>query len=122
MRQVWKPLAWAEMPRMACMPTGPADHLLVPAAEPVGPGDVERDLLLEGRMRQLGGDAADGGGGDARLLLAASRAHSSADRKRSARSWNTGTASRPSARRKVPDSAGRQIGAKRAASLPDVLS
>ncbi len=21
-RQVWKPLAWAEMPRMACMPTG----------------------------------------------------------------------------------------------------
>ena len=21
-RQVWKPLAWAEMPRMACMETG----------------------------------------------------------------------------------------------------
>ena len=38
-----------------------ADHLVVPAAVPVGPGDVEGDLLLEGGMRQLGGDAADGG-------------------------------------------------------------
>ena len=45
-----------------------ADHLLVAATEPVGPGDVEGDLFLEGGMRQLGGDAADGGGGDAGLL------------------------------------------------------
>ena len=50
---------------------GAADHLVVAAAEPVGPGDVEGDLLLEGGVRQLGGDAADGGGGDARLLLGA---------------------------------------------------
>ena len=47
---------------------GAADHLVVAAADPVGPGDVERDLFLEGGMRQLGGDAADGGGGDAGLL------------------------------------------------------
>ena len=42
---------------------GAADHLVVPAAVPVGPGDVEGDLLLEGGMRQLGGDAADGAAG-----------------------------------------------------------
>ena len=47
---------------------GAADHLVVAAAEPVGPGNVEGDLLLEGGMRQLGGDAADGGGGDAGRL------------------------------------------------------
>ena len=59
MRQVWKPLAWAEMPRMACMPTGPADHLVVAAAGPVGPGMSSVISSLEGRVRQLGGDAAD---------------------------------------------------------------
>ena len=33
-RQVWKPLECAEMPRIACIATGPADHGLVPAAGP----------------------------------------------------------------------------------------
>ena len=49
----------------------PADHLLVPLALPVGPGDVEDHFLLERCMRQLGGDAADGGRRHARLLLGA---------------------------------------------------
>ena len=36
-----------------------ADHLLVPAAGPVGPGLVDHHLFLEGGMGDLGGDAAD---------------------------------------------------------------
>ncbi len=47
----------------------PADHLLMPAAEPVGPGNVERHLLLERRMRQLGRDPANGRRCNSRLLL-----------------------------------------------------
>ena len=47
----------------------PAHHLLMPAAEPVGPGNVERDLLLERRMRQLGGDPPNGRRRNSRLLL-----------------------------------------------------
>ncbi len=47
----------------------PADHLVVAAAGPVRPRDVEHDLFLEGGVRQLGGDAADAVGGDTRLLL-----------------------------------------------------
>ena len=50
---------------------GPADHLVVAPAGPIRPGDVERDLLFEGGVRQLGGDAAHRGGGDAGLLLGA---------------------------------------------------
>ena len=37
----------------------PADHFFMPAARPVGPGDVEHDLFFEGGVRQLGGDAPD---------------------------------------------------------------
>ena len=56
-RQVWKPFEWAEMPRMACMLTGrPMKRSWTRPAQ-----SVQRlpdlDLLLERRMRQLGGDA-----------------------------------------------------------------
>ncbi len=44
---------------------GPADHLRVPPARAVRPGNVERDLLLEGGRGQLAGDAPDGFRGDA---------------------------------------------------------
>src|SRR5690606_11347564 len=43
---------------------GPADHFLPPPPGPVDPGDIEGDLLLERDGRNLGGDAADGGGLD----------------------------------------------------------
>ena len=74
----------------------PADHLLVAAAGPVGPGDVERDLLLEGGVRQLGGDAADGGGGDAGLLGDRARART---RGRGSARPAAGTPAPPRARR-----------------------
>ena len=38
---------------------GPADHLVVAAAEAVGPPDRQLDGLLEGDPRQIGGDAPD---------------------------------------------------------------
>jgi hypothetical protein len=47
---------------------GTADRLVMAAAQPVGPWNVELDRFFEGSMRQLGGDALDGGGGDAGLL------------------------------------------------------
>ena len=101
---------------------GAADHLVVAAPGPVGPGDVERDLLLEGRMRQLGGDAADGGGGDARLLLGALRrvGHRRGSARRAA-----GTRAPPRGRRRggsVPDSDGARSPASPLTSLPEVLS
>ena len=45
MRQVWKPLEWAEMPRMACMLTGRPIILSWLAPGPVGPRHVEHDFL-----------------------------------------------------------------------------
>src|SRR5262245_34548875 len=45
-----------------------ADRLAMPAAKPVGPWDIELDLFFEGGVRQLGGDAADGGSRDAGFL------------------------------------------------------
>ncbi len=64
-RQVWKPLEWAEMPRIACMLTGRPIICCVAPAAGVGPGLVEHRRIGEGGLGELGGDAADGGGGDA---------------------------------------------------------
>ena len=47
----------------------PADHLVVLAPGPVRPGHVQLDFLLEGGVRQFGGDAADGVGRHAGLVL-----------------------------------------------------
>ncbi len=46
----------------------PADHARVALPGPVGPGLLDHHLLLEGGMSELGGDSADGCGGDARPL------------------------------------------------------
>ena len=43
----------------------PAAHRLVAASGPVRPGDGQLDRLLEGDMREFGGDPADGRGIDA---------------------------------------------------------
>ncbi len=46
----------------------PPDHPRMPPARAVRPGNVERDLLLEGGRGQLAGDAPDGCRGDAAAL------------------------------------------------------
>ncbi len=64
-RQVWKPLAWAETPRMACMADRAAGHGFVALAAEIGPGAVELECLVEGDAGQFGGQRADARGGDA---------------------------------------------------------
>ena len=123
MRQVWKPLAWAEMPRMACMPTG--RPIILSCRRPVQSvhGTSSVDLLLERRMRQLGGDAADGRRPARRSPSRRCSGAYSGDRKRSASSWNTGTASRPSASLKRPRQRRRHVRRQRiGAACPVVLS
>ena len=58
-RQVWKPLEWAEMPRMACMAIGRPTILVVFAPCPIGPLRLDFDRLVEGDIGELGGNAAD---------------------------------------------------------------
>lgn len=43
----------------------PADHFVVTAPLPIGPGLIDHHFLFEGGLRQFGGDAADGRGADA---------------------------------------------------------
>ena len=58
-RQVWKPLVWAEMPRIACMAIGRPQHRLVAASGPVRPGHRQLDRLVRRRhgrvLRRSGG-------------------------------------------------------------------
>jgi hypothetical protein len=45
-----------------------ADEAVMDASGPIGPALPDLDLLVEGRVRQFGGDPLDGRGGHARLL------------------------------------------------------
>ena len=67
-RQVWKPLEWAEMPRMACIDTGRPRIVSWRRPAQSVHGDRQLDRLLERDMGQLGGDAADRVGGNAAAL------------------------------------------------------
>ena len=121
MRQVWKPLEWAEMPRMACMPTG--RPIILSWRRPV--------QSVQGMSSTISSlKAACASSAAMRRMLSAATPVSfstfsgaySAARKRSASSWNTGTALRPSASAKVPDSDGCSGAVSASTSLPEALS
>ena len=58
-RQVWKPLEWAEMPRIACIATGRPRIVSWRRPAQSVQGWSSSICLLEGDVGDLGGDAAD---------------------------------------------------------------
>ena len=96
----------------------PPDGLVVAAAGRVGPRHVERDLLLEGGVRQFARDAPDRVGRDRRSPPRPCPGAYSSARNRSAISAKLGRALRPSASLNVPTSAGEMSVRVASASAP----
>ena len=99
-----------------------ADGLVVAAAGAVGPRNVERDLLLEGGVRQLARDAPDGRRPGSRSPPRPCPGRIRRPRNRSAISAKLGRALRPSGSLNVPTSAGAMSVRVASASAPVVLS
>ena len=105
MRQVWKPFACAEMPRIACIATG--RPVIVACSRPQASVQGWCNVIACSNATSASSRASRRivSASTPQVVATASGAYW-ADMKRSANSWNAGTAARPSASVYLPTTNG----------------